>query len=234
LILHTREWGAGDRIAVLLHGTMADSRAWWRVGPALALRGYRAIGVDLPGHGLSPRDGRATLDDAVDALLRSVPAAPALAIGHSRGGSILAAAVERLRPARAVYVDVPFAVADHRDPAELTALHAANQRQRTLEYLRRERSWWSETDREVDADAATLFDVATTVSISMSAAGRDLTPTTQLPSLMVRAEPSAHVPPDEVARLRRLGFEIRSVPGAGHSVWYGHFDEFMSTLDSWV
>jgi pimeloyl-ACP methyl ester carboxylesterase len=48
LILHTREWGAGDRVAVLLHGTMADSRAWWRVGPALALRGYRAIGVDLP------------------------------------------------------------------------------------------------------------------------------------------------------------------------------------------
>jgi pimeloyl-ACP methyl ester carboxylesterase len=234
LILHTREWGAGDRIAVLLHGTMADSRAWWRVGPALALRGYRAIGVDLPGHGRSPRDGRATLEDAVDALLRSVPPAPALAIGHSRGGSILAAAVDRLRPTRAVYVDVPFAVADHRDPAELTALHATNQRQRTLEYLRRERSWWSETDREVDADAATLFDVATTVSISLSAAGRDLTPTTHLPSLMVRAEPSACVPPDEVARLRRLGFEIRSVPGAGHSVWYGHFDEFMSTLDGWV
>jgi pimeloyl-ACP methyl ester carboxylesterase len=213
---------------------VAESRARRRAGPALALRGYRAIGVDLPGHGLSPRDARATLDGAVDALLRSVPAGPALAIGHSRGGSMLAAAVDRLRPARAVYVDTPFVVAPHRDPAELTGLHAANQRQRTLEYLRSERSWWSETDREVDADATTLFDVPTTVSISMSAAGRDLTPTAEIPSLMVRAEPSAYVPPEEVDRLRRLGFEVRSVPRAGHSVWYGHFDEFMSTLDGWA
>lgn len=203
------------------------------MAPRSRSAGTRPSASIYPGHGRSPRDARATLNDAVDGLLRSVPAGPALAIGHSRGGSILAAAVDRLRPARAVYVDVPFVVADHRDPAELTALHAANQRRRTLEYLGRERSWWSETDREVDADAATLFDVATTVSISMSAAGRDLTPTAAIPSLMIRAEPSSHVPPTESDRLRRLGFEVRSVPGAGHSVWYGHYDEFMSTLDGW-
>ena len=60
--LHTREWGAGHRVAVLLHGTMADSRAWWQVGPALAGRGYRVIAVDLPGHGRSPRCPNSTVE----------------------------------------------------------------------------------------------------------------------------------------------------------------------------
>nr|BFE86321.1 hypothetical protein GCM10020093_089220 [Planobispora longispora] len=53
--LNTCEWGSGDRVAVLIHGIMASSRCWWRVGPALAERGYRVVAVDLPGHGGSPR-----------------------------------------------------------------------------------------------------------------------------------------------------------------------------------
>lgn len=53
--LHTREWGTGDRTALLVHGIMSDSRTWRRVGPALAERGYRVLAVDLRGHGRSPR-----------------------------------------------------------------------------------------------------------------------------------------------------------------------------------
>src|SRR5262249_21121088 len=147
--LNAREWGTGDRVAVLLHGTMADSRAWWQVGPALAARGYRAIAVDLPGHGQSPRCPTITVDETVASLLASVPTEPELDIGHARGGSVLAAASTQLRPRRAVYVDTPFVVTGYRDPAVLTSdLDGAKQR-RTLEYLRRERSWWTEEDRVV-------------------------------------------------------------------------------------
>ena len=231
--LNAREWGTGDRVAVLLHGTMADSRAWWQVGPALAARGYRAIAVDLPGHGQSPRCPTITVDETVASLLASVPTEPELAIGHSRGGSVLAAASTQLRPRRAVYVDTPFVVTGYRDPAVLTSDLAAAKQRRTLDYLRRERSWWTEEDRVVDADAACLFDVATSVSMSMSAAGMDLTPPATR-SLMVLADPSEYVAPTEIERLTALGFEVRADPGAGHSIWYGHFEQFMAALDGWI
>jgi len=233
--LHAREWGTGHRVAVLLHGTMADSAAWWQVGPALAGRGYRVIAVDLPGHGRSPSCPAATVEMAVTSLLESVPGEPELAIGHSRGGSVLAAAASQLRPRRAVYVETPFVVAGHVDREALTAALAAAQRERTLEYLRRERSWWTEDDRVAEAGAARLFDVATAVSMSVSAAGRDLTPAaTVLPSMVLVADPSAYVPEAEAGRLAARGFEVRRVPGAGHSVWYGFFDQFMAALDGWI
>jgi pimeloyl-ACP methyl ester carboxylesterase len=44
-------------LAVLVHGVTSSSRTWWRVGPALAERGYRVLAVDLRGHGASPRPG---------------------------------------------------------------------------------------------------------------------------------------------------------------------------------
>lgn len=53
--LHTTTWGSGDRIALLVHGLMADHRTWRRVGPALSERGYRVVAVDLRGHGASGR-----------------------------------------------------------------------------------------------------------------------------------------------------------------------------------
>ena len=54
--LHVREWGHGDRVAVLLPGMMGSSDSWWRVAPTLADRGYHVLAIDLPGHGLSPKE----------------------------------------------------------------------------------------------------------------------------------------------------------------------------------
>jgi len=39
--LNLHEWGTGDRTALLIHGLFADHQNWYRVGPALAQRGYR-------------------------------------------------------------------------------------------------------------------------------------------------------------------------------------------------
>ncbi|MEV3970643.1 alpha/beta hydrolase [Streptomyces sp. NPDC050698] len=232
--LHTREWGTGDRVAVLLHGMMADSRAWWRVGPALARRGYRVIAVDLPGHGKSPRCADATVESFVAALVHSVSAAPALAIGHSMGGVILAAAAGRLRPERAVYVDTTFEGDSDPDRATLTRWYATAKKERTLEYLLRERSWWSEQDMASEVEAVKSFDVATAVSLCLSSAGRDFTPATDVPSLVVRAHPSRYVTPDVAASMLAQGFTVRSVAGAGHCVWFGFFDAFMESLDGWA
>src|SRR4051794_22742119 len=96
--LHTRHWGTGNRVAVLVHGMMSDSAAWWQVGPALARRGYRVVAVDLPGHGGSPSRADADMGFFVDMLTASVPRRPELVLGHSMGAFVTAAALPRLRP----------------------------------------------------------------------------------------------------------------------------------------
>ena len=231
--LHTREWGTDERVAVLLHGMMGESRCWWQVGPALAERGYRVIAVDLPGHGHSPRAEGATIELFARSLLQTVPTNPALAIGHSMGGFVLAAAVDRLRPGRAIYIDMPFTTSAEVDGEALAARFAAAKEQRTLENLRRKRAWWSEQDMAVEIEAARLWDVPTAVSLSLGPA-RDFTPTIEVPSLMILAEPSMYVSPEAAEQLKAQGFEVRSVAGAGHSVWYGFFDGFMAALEGWV
>ncbi|WP_242087223.1 alpha/beta fold hydrolase [Microbacterium lacticum] len=58
--------GHGPRVAVLLHGLTGSSESWSRVAPLLAERGYRVLSLDLPGHGLSPRDAELTIRSAAD------------------------------------------------------------------------------------------------------------------------------------------------------------------------
>lgn len=55
-----------------------------------------------------------------------------------------------------------------------------------------------------------------------------------IPSLLIHADPSAFVPVDRIRELEELGFSVRGIPGAGHSVWYGFVDEFMREFDFWL
>lgn len=234
MALHTVEWGSGERVAVLLHGMQGSAQEWWQVGPELAARGYRVIGVDLPGHGGSPPDRLLTAESAAELVLDAVPAAPELAIGHSMGGLVLAALAGELRPERSVYVDAPFRVPRFANRLLLTATFSGAKRARTVENLRLDRPAWSERDRLVAAEAAVVWDVSTAVALCLDAADRDVTPDPAQPALLVLADPSEYVPAAEADRLRALGFEVRVVPGAGHSVWFGQFDRFMTALDGWI
>ncbi|TCC47701.1 alpha/beta fold hydrolase [Kribbella capetownensis] len=148
---------------------------FWRVGAALAERGYRAVAVDLPGHGGSPAAPDASVGMFAASVAETVGCEPELAIAHSLGG----------------------------------------------------------TDREVEAGAAERFDVATAVALELAPRGSQ-PPTAEIPSLVVRAEPSRYVSKTRAAELAALGFEVRSVPGAGHCIWYGHFAEFMDALEGWI
>lgn len=101
--VNVREDGdAGDPPLVLIHG-FASSTLWWdRVVPALARR-HRVIRVDLLGHGGSqkPRDGYSMerQADLVAAVMRRLGVPKAPVVGHSMGGLVGAAVVER-HPAR--------------------------------------------------------------------------------------------------------------------------------------
>jgi pimeloyl-ACP methyl ester carboxylesterase len=120
-LLATRAWGGGaDRsrpLAVLVHGVTSSSRTWWRVGPALAERGYRVLAVDLRGHGASPRPvaGLAAADlaaDVAETVTASVPgsaatgAAAAVEAASARGPAAGAAGTTASAPGPAAAVDL--------------------------------------------------------------------------------------------------------------------------------
>jgi pimeloyl-ACP methyl ester carboxylesterase len=115
LRFHVAECGAGDRLALLLHGFPEFWFSWRHQMPLLARLGYRVWAPDLRGYGESERPPR-TADYDVELLLADVAgiidaAAPreTLLVGHDWGG-ILAwfFALRRLRPLdRLVVVNCP-------------------------------------------------------------------------------------------------------------------------------
>ncbi|MFE2227591.1 alpha/beta fold hydrolase [Streptomyces kronopolitis] len=229
--LYTHEWGAGERIAVLVHGLMSDHRTWHRVGPALAGRGYRVLAVDLRGHGRSPR-GDYGPELFADDLVETLPAAPELALGHSLGGLALSLAVERLRPRRAVYSDPAWSLAglgQSVDPALFVAFKRAD-RARVRMFNPR----WSEAD--LDIELATVADWDSATALALSAGHReDRTPhKAVVPSLVQFAGEGFLFSAPAAAELTDRGFEVRTVPGVGHTLHRDDFDAFMAGLEGWV
>ncbi len=113
------EWGPPDgRPLLLIHGVTSSSRTFWRIGPALAALGWRAIAPDLPGHGQTGggEDGMgfrfAETAQLVAAFARAVFGGDMdgrlAVVGHS-WGSMIAASLPAvgLRPARIVLLDPP-------------------------------------------------------------------------------------------------------------------------------
>lgn len=232
MLLHAIESGAGPRTVVLLHGMMGSAESWHRVVPRLVARGHSVLALDLPGHGLSPRDPELTIESAAASVVETVRSragdGPVLAVGHSYGATVLAQACDALRPALAVYVDAALSLAGGADRAALVETYEQDRRTRlSSEYLRVSRAYYSAEDAEVEARAAARFDPETMASVSC---GPDHEWAPGPASVLLRAEPSAWVSDDDALRFARHGGEVRSIPGAAHTVWYSHLDPFTAAL----
>jgi Lysophospholipase len=231
--LFTREWGSGDRVAVLIHGIFSSSGNWRTVGPALAERGYRVIAVDLPGHGESPRASAYSLDLLADSVIETVPARPQLAIGHSLGGLTLAHAVDRLLPQRAVYVDPAFSAPNTSwwqrmlAPVFMRRLLRSN-----ADAIAKGNPGWDRNDVDIEAADFARFDRRALSFLDGSAMGAPAAMV--VPSLLVLADGSRLVGAELADRLRAVGFTVRVVPGARHTVNRDDLTGFMRALDGWT
>ncbi|MEV4557267.1 alpha/beta hydrolase [Kitasatospora sp. NPDC049285] len=235
--LHTREWGTGDRIALLIHGIQADHRTWRLVGPALAERGYRVIAADLRGHGASPRGAGAGPAERyhparyADDLVETLPAGVALALGHSMGGLALRDAVERLKPARAVYSDPAF-VYDR--PGAGPEPFVGFKRFGTRAFITAMHPGWAAEDVDVELATLAVWDPDTAVGLWAHPGHSGLPAAAAVPSLVQLADPSTLVTPVEAERLRTRGFEVRTVPGTGHCIHRDDPAAFLDSLDGWI
>lgn len=228
-------WGHGDRQAVLVHGLTGGPGVWYRVGPALAERGFRVTAVTLPGHDGAPAPDGWSQEVLVRAVLDQAPATPYLAVGHSLGGYTLAAALERLRPRVAVYEDPVLDL-----PAAGPALSAYGEQTSWTreEIARRNPQWRAEA---VEAKYAGLQGWDPAICAALVDPGRfpaAVVPTASSygvrSSAFVLADPSALVPPAEAERLRGLGHRVEVVAEAGHSVHHDRFEAFMAAVDAAV
>lgn len=228
-----------ERSVLLLHGMMGSSESWWRVSERLAAQGTRVIALDLPGHGLSPRDPRGSVGSAADAVVATVAALAhrhrlighprrLAGVGHSYGGTVLSAAAARLALDTQVYVDTVCAFAGGGDVSELTTQYEADRRARIdADRLRQSRFFYSADDAVVEARADWRFDPATAASVSSES---DVDHRPGAGAILVRAHPSRFVSDDDANALRLAGVDVRAIDGAAHSVWYSHFEGFVEAL----
>ncbi|MFC3572692.1 alpha/beta fold hydrolase [Streptomyces yaanensis] len=229
--LSIREWGGGDRTALLVHGIMSDSRTWRRVGPALADLGYRVVAVDLRGHGGSPR-GPYSPELFADDLVDTLPEGADVAIGHSLGGLALSLAVGRLRPRRAVYSDPAWSSARPGQDVDPAVFAAA--RHRTRAEVVGISPHWDPADIDVELATLKAWDPETSRFLGGRPL-RDFLPAEPVvPSLVQLADPSFLTGPQDAALLRTRGFEVRTVTGAGHTIFRDDFDGFMASLGGWI
>jgi pimeloyl-ACP methyl ester carboxylesterase len=231
--LATHTWGApGGPVALLIHGMMADHRTWRGVGPALAGQGYHVLGVDLPGHGRSPRaagpdgDRPYRLDDMALAVAAACPGGAALAIGHSLGAMVLEAAVRRgLTVGRAVYSDPAWRTEPHDLSPARAYKHA------TREEIRAANPRWEDAAVDDEVRCLELWDPETLTVLQPPPGLPDSAP---VPSLVLLADPSERVPAPQQEQLRARGFVLRTVPGTGHSIHRDDLTGFMAALSGWA
>lgn len=109
-----REHGSGDRVIVLTHGLLMDSRMYTALAPALVARGHRVVTVDMLGHGASDHPHDMTAHSMthygkdVIALLDHLNIPQAVIGGTSLGANVsLEAAVLAPNRVRGLVLEMP-------------------------------------------------------------------------------------------------------------------------------
>jgi len=232
---------------VLVHGVTSSSRTWWRVGPALAGRGFGVLAVDLRGHGASPRaEAGLAVGDLADDVAGTVGGPVELLVGHSLGALVALELVGR-HPgfARRLVVEDPPG-ASSVDWAEVApGIEADTARAVTdPEGLRRDLAAanpaWppGEAERRVadlaDCDGRAIADavrpgVAFDLPAYLAAA--------RLPILMLLADEalgSLLTGPDRKAAVEAVADSATRVLPAGHSLHREALDPWLAALDDWL
>jgi pimeloyl-ACP methyl ester carboxylesterase len=166
---------------VLLHGVMSLAATWWRIGPALAARGWRVAALDLAAHGASPRlDRPLDLDALVDGVAGQLPGPVDLLVGHSLGAAVAVTLAGR-RPdvARALVLeDPPGSRGGDRgalvDGVAADALAARSDRQRLVRRERDANPRWAREDVEHSVDGIAAADALAIVAGMRGALGWDM------------------------------------------------------------
>lgn len=228
--LFVRDYGGeGEKVALLVHGLMEDSRIWYGLVPSLTARGYRVIAPDLAGHGGSPRSRVYSPERWAADVRASVLQTPDLIIGHAVGGVVAGHLVDEYRPDTAIYVDPPFG-----PPRRIVGVIGRESGRRpkppTRSGLLAAHPSWTAEQIDLDLGNAERWDPESVHGIADVAALR--APEVALvPSLLILTEKNPLIGSAAAAKLGDAGFPIRIVPGDGLMVLRDELGAFVSAIE---
>lgn len=230
--------GTGTTRIGLVHGLGGDGATWKPLVDLLLADGrFTVLTVDLRGHGASPRSESYALDDLAGDVAETLPEGLDCVIGHSLGGAVLVRAVERLSPARVVYLDPGFALALPTTgiggrlfwlvPHLTLGVAGLAQSRRSAAKL----ATLPADVRALLAGARTRFDASMAVGVFRDVAFHPVAvQPPAVPSTIVLSDDAPAVLPDRVASaLEREGWDVRRLPGVGHDM---HLEDPGRVLDA--
>ncbi|MBF4462725.1 MULTISPECIES: alpha/beta fold hydrolase [unclassified Rathayibacter] len=215
--LSVRDYGgAGERVALLLHGLGSDSRLWYALVPTLQEHGYRVLAPDLTGHGGSPTSPIYSPERWAADVRASVLQIPELIVGHGLGAVVASRLAADYRPEQLILLDPAFSDARGLAGALRRTGSLAQVEKGDADALRHRHPIWTDEQIELDISAHALWDPASADGLTARGAA-EAPPVFPVPTLAVLPEdPLAH--PSLADILVERGVEVRTVPGGGASL----------------
>jgi pimeloyl-ACP methyl ester carboxylesterase len=253
VLLHYEEWGDPEAPPVVcVHGVQAYSGRFRRLAEERLAGRYHVVAVDLRGHGKSGRDEPWTLEAHVDDLRETFPS-PAVWIGHSLGGRLIAELIARdpTRVKKAVLLDPALTV-----PPDYAGFLAGEELASDASYATPDEGVddWTSGLLQPASDAVRQeirdqlvagedgryrFDYSPEVVAAGYVAVGELPPPWEragIPTLIVAGLASKFVSVGEVEHYRAgLGDELELViVPSGHSVLWDAFDETADAIERFL
>lgn len=229
--LSTSTVGNGPKRVALVHGLSGDGGTWFELAPWIAEHGYTVTLVDQRGHGDSDRADSYQPEDFGNDLVDTLPVGLDLIIGHSLGGRSLTSAVDRLRPAKAVYMDPGWVIPDglviappvHEDGSWFS-----------IEELGEVLVGYSRPHLEQALRSLSKFDLKILGAPTFPLQSMMPAETPVVPSLVITADPSIHVPADLQEKLIADGYTVRVLPGGAHDMHVLNLEATKDALEDWL
>ncbi|WP_166395416.1 alpha/beta fold hydrolase [Rubrobacter marinus] len=239
-----------------MHGVTASSATFWRVGPWFAERGWRAVAVDLRGHGESPRmsGGEGLADLAADVHETVAPLlAPGehidVLLGHSLGAlTALGLCAERPGLVRSLVLEEPPDSKGGATGFEGVTREVEEGIARTkedpgaaLRDARAENPSWSDEDVANSVAGGLACDAGPVAALVRGGLrGLDLPAkigALEMPTLLVLGSPdrgSYMLDPERSAVAGALKHGVVETFEAGHSVHREDFEGYVRLLGRWL